>query len=91
MFTDWSLICATRYQTNQRWVRHLSDVYCQYVKNVVKRITPKKLPGMSDDFWKLMGKIAADGKSVDVNYPGRIEGGIPSLHILGHVWICQAV
>ncbi|KIY61781.1 hypothetical protein CYLTODRAFT_330843, partial [Cylindrobasidium torrendii FP15055 ss-10] len=54
------------------------DVWCQYVKNLRKRIIPDKLPDIpaDDKFWGLLD---------------RVQGGIPSLHVEGHVPDCKAV
>ncbi|KAF9003785.1 hypothetical protein BDZ89DRAFT_1080847 [Hymenopellis radicata] len=63
-----SLFGTLRYQLHQRWIRWAYDIWCQFVKNLSKR-------------------LFEDGKSLI----GRLKGGIPPLHVLGHISLCRTL
>ncbi|KAF9000340.1 hypothetical protein BDZ89DRAFT_969036 [Hymenopellis radicata] len=78
-----SLWGALRYQMHQRWIRWAYDIWCQFVKNLKKRLFEDgKFPEL-DNNEELREKFES--------LIGRMKGGIPPLHVLGHIWLCRAL
>lgn len=68
---------ALMHSTASRWARGFYDVWCQYAVKADKRFTKLKFPEAKAEFFELMTK--------------RMVGGIPSMHIRGHIAKCRAV
>lgn len=64
------------YEGHQRWYRITYDLWCQYKKHMRERITREKFPNLPEAFWELLE---------------RVLGGIPTIHLLGHIWLCRAL
>ncbi|KAF8995151.1 hypothetical protein BDZ89DRAFT_1177303 [Hymenopellis radicata] len=68
---------------HQRWIRWAYDIWCQFVKNLKKRLFEDgKFPKL-DNNEELREKFES--------LIGRMKGGIPPLHVLGHIWLCRAL
>ncbi|KIY62508.1 hypothetical protein CYLTODRAFT_361346 [Cylindrobasidium torrendii FP15055 ss-10] len=76
MYSDISLMGALQMHYKQRWVRMAYDIWCQYVKKLLLRVARRKFPHLPEAFFDMLS---------------RIKGGIPSFHVLGHIWSCRAL
>ncbi|KIY61878.1 hypothetical protein CYLTODRAFT_317817, partial [Cylindrobasidium torrendii FP15055 ss-10] len=52
------------------------DIWCQYVKKLLIRVARQKFPHLPEAFFEMLS---------------RIKGGIPSFHVLRHIWGCRAL
>ncbi|KAF8999741.1 hypothetical protein BDZ89DRAFT_1147542 [Hymenopellis radicata] len=75
-YSDRAFVGALEYQEQQRWVNFSYDIWCMYRKHLLTRITKEKFPDLPDSFWELLRKVT---------------GGIPGMHILGHVALCRTL
>ncbi|KAK0441536.1 uncharacterized protein EV420DRAFT_1219433, partial [Desarmillaria tabescens] len=75
-YADRGLVSALKDQTKQRWIRLSYDLVCQYLPNLLTRITKERFPNLTDEE---LVKIA------------RIEGNIGQLHIVAHILHCLAL
>ncbi len=73
---DRSLVGALKDQTKQRWIQLSYDLVCQYLPNLLARITKERFPELMDEE---LVKIT------------RIEGNIGQLHIVAHILYCLAL
>ncbi|KIY61940.1 hypothetical protein CYLTODRAFT_334914, partial [Cylindrobasidium torrendii FP15055 ss-10] len=77
MWADLSRGGSLMHSSKSRFEYGFYDVWCQYAVNVKKRITKLKFPYADKEFFELMTE--------------RMTGGIPSMHIRGHIAKCRAV
>lgn len=78
MYADLSRAGPLLNHYNLRWVRSFYDVFCQYSVNMKTRFVDKtEFKSATAEFFTLMTE--------------RILGGIPSLHIKGHIRRCRAI
>lgn len=75
-YADRSLVGAMAYEGHQRWYRITYDLWCQWKIHMKERITREKFPNLPEAFWNLLE---------------RVLGGIPTIHLLGHIWLYRAL